>query len=201
MRYLKLLVPAAIAATMTMAFSGAGTASASELCTVHTNPCPSANRITKIEASLSGGTAKFEDTSGNVLDTCTGGTMKITSITGGAGVNPTGTVPTADLTWTGCSFPTTTTTEGTVEAPESAKGGTTIIAKKSEVTIATGVLGSCTYGFGTGLDLGEIINGGNELAINKVVKTTAGGILCPATAVWNATYKVTNHNAVFYIKN
>jgi hypothetical protein len=199
MKYLKMLGLAAVAAAALMAFAGAGTASASEICTEKVNPCPAAKKITKIEASLIGGTAKLEDTEKNVLDTCTGGGVKITNITGGAGVSPTGTVPKEDLTWSGCTFTTNTVTGGTIDATEATGGGTTLTATGFEVTILNPI-GSCTYGVGTGLDLGTVAPGGTELAINKVVKLTAG-VFCPSTAVWNATYKVTNHTAVWFIKN
>jgi len=200
MKYLKMLGLAAVAAMALMAFAGSGTASASELCTVNTNPCPAASKITKIEASLIGGTAKFEDTLSNVLDTCTGGTMRITDITGGIGMTPTGSIPKDDLTWSGCTFTTDTVTSGTVEATEASGGGTTVTAKGSEVTINTGLFGSCSYGVGTGIDLGTVANGGTELVISKPIKKTAGSF-CPESVIWRATYKVTNHNRWFFIKN
>jgi hypothetical protein len=196
-KYLKMLGLAAVAAMGLMAFVGAGTASASELCT--DSACTIT--ITKIEASLVGGTAKLEDTEKHVIDTCTGGTVKITNITGGTGVTPTGSVPIEDLTWTGCSFPTKTVGNGTAEATEASGGGTTITAKGSEVTINTVLFGSCVYGVGTGLDLGSVSNGGNELAINKTVNKISGSAACPPTSIWNATYKITNHTQVFFKKS
>jgi len=200
-KYLKMIGLAAVAAMALMAFVGAGTASADEICTVAANPCSS--KITKVEASLVG-SAKLEG--GEItLDTCTAGGVTITSITGGAGVKPSGSVTTADLTWgtskTPCTSPTTTIKGGTVDASEASAGGTTLTATGIEVTINNFLVGSCTYGVGGGLDLGSVANGGNELVINKNVIRTAGGPGCPAEATWNATYKITNHTAVYYITN
>ena len=201
MKYLKMLGLAAVAAMALMAFVGAGTASANELCTKLENPCAAANRITKVEASLIGGTSKLEDTEKNVLDTCTGGGVKITNIKQGGGVDPiTGEVPKEDLTWTGCIFTTDTVANGTADATAASGGGTTLTATGSQVTINTILFGSCVYGVGTGLDLGTVANGGTELVVNKTVKKVSGAI-CPETAVWNATYKITNHNAVYYVVN
>ncbi len=171
--------------------------------------CPAGKRIEKVEASLVG-SAKLEG-AGITLDTCTAGSVKITEIdeahnnkTGTASV--TGTITIADLTWgqagTLCSSPTTTVKGGTIHATEGAEAGSiTITATEAEVTINNVLVGSCTYGVGAGLDLGTVKAGGNELVINKEVNKTAGGSACPTPAVWNATYKITNHTAAYYITN
>lgn len=206
MKYLKMLGLAAVAAAALMAFAGAGTASADELCTepAVSSMCPAGKIITALEASLVG-SAKLEDSKGNTLDTCTAGEVKITDITTSAtGTSSlSGTVTAADLTWgtgtTPCTFTTTTTAGGTVHGTPAAGGGTTITATNFEVTINS-PLGDCKYTSGASLDLGNVANGGRELAINVSVAKTAGA-LCPSTAKWNATYKVTNHTAVYYIDN
>ena len=223
MKYLKMLGLAAVAAAALMAFAGAGTASADELCTTTANAenmCPTTpenKRITSIEASLVG-SAKLEDTSHNVLDTCTVGAVKITNITEANGNKTgsssiTGESTAGDITWApggkGCTFTTNTIKGGVVHATHAedeiegkkVDTGTTITATEAEVTINTVLFGSCVYGVGTGIDLGTVAQGGNTLAINTTVNKTAGSAACPTTSVWNATYKVTNHNAVFYITN
>jgi hypothetical protein len=55
MKYLKMLGLAAVAAAALMAFAGAGTASADELCTENENlenMCPAGKLITSVEGSL-----------------------------------------------------------------------------------------------------------------------------------------------------
>jgi hypothetical protein len=206
MKYLKMLGLAAVAAAALMAFVGAGTASADELCTKSETPCAAANRITQIHATLEPGTsAKLEDTNGNTLDTCTEATVLITNIKQGAGVSPiTGSSTAGEITWgsagTACSFTTDTITGASYAASQATGGGTTLKASGAEVTINTGLFGSCIYKTGTGLDLGTVSQGGKTLAINVVVER-ASGFVCPSTAKWNATYTVTNHTAVFYHKN
>lgn len=210
MKYLKMLGLAAVAAAALMAFAGAGTASADELCTTEavSNMCPEGKLIGKVEASLVG-SAKLTKTNGEVVDTCTTGTVKITEIdalhnnkTGTESV--TGTTTKEDITWgaagTTCTFPTVTVAGGTVHATHAAAGGTTITATEAQVTINTVLFGTCVYGVGAGIDLGTVAQGGNTLAINTAV-TKISGFACPETTVWNATYKITNHNAVFYITN
>ena len=210
MKYLKMLSLAAVAAAALMAFAGAGTATADEICTTAANAenmCPAGKLIEKVEASLVG-SAKLEDTVNNTLDTCTTGSVTITAMTAANGnktgsADVTGESTKADITWgtaaTPCLFTTDTVIGGIIHGSHAPGGGTTITATSVEVTVNT--LGSCTYGVGAGLDLGSIAQGGNTLVINKVVNKTAGGFLCPETAVWNATYKLTNHSAAFYITN
>jgi hypothetical protein len=211
MNYLKLLGLTTIAAATVMAFVGAGAASADELCTevAVNNMCPAGKVITEVDASLVG-SAKLESTTGTTLDTCTAGTVKITELTEASG-NKTGTesitgsVTAVDLTWgqtgTACAFPTRTVIGGVVHATEAAGNGTTLTATGIEVTINTVLFGTCTYGVGTGLDLGAIANGKTDLVINRVVNKTSGGAACPETAVWTATYRMTNHTAAYYINN
>ena len=212
MKYLKMLGLAAVAAAALMAFAGAGTASADELCTTPaegsdgppvTTMCPAGKIITDIHATLVG-SAKLKDTSNNTLDTCTSGTITIRNITGGTTTEKTpGESKKEDITWgsagTNCTFTTTTIAGGTVNGTEAAGGGTTITAAGAEVTINTVLFGTCVYTVGPGLDLGSVAQGGNTLSINKAVTKVSG--LCPSSSVWEATYKVTNHTAVYYINN
>jgi hypothetical protein len=208
MKYLKMLGLAAVLAAAVMAIVGAGTASADEICTepAVSNMCPAGKLITEIDATLKAGeSAKLEDTSGNTLDTCTAGTVKITNISQGTGVSSiTGTSAANEIVWgeknTECLFTTDTITGASIEATQASGGGTTLKASGAEVTINTGLFGSCIYKTGTGLDLGTVSNGGTTLTINVVV-TRASGFACPSSAKWNATYTVTNHNHVYYIKN
>lgn len=207
MKYLKMIGLAAVSAMALMAFMGASTASADELCTTTAvnNMCPEGKLITEIHGTLKKGTsAKLTDTEGFTLDTCTAGTVKIKNTSQGTGVNPiTGSVEA--LTWgeagTSCAFTTDTLANGSTSATQATGGGTTVTSKGSQVTINTGLFGSCVYGTGEGTDLGSTANGGNELVINATVNKISGGFACPTTAKWSATYTITNHNAVFYIQN
>ncbi len=211
MKYLKMLGLAAVAAAALMAFAGAGTASADEICTEKANAenmCPTGKLIEKIEGSLTG-SAKLENTKGETLDTCTSGTVKITNINAAHGnktgtASVTGDVPPEDITWgsagTPCTFPTVTIKGGTTDATPATGGGTTVTATEAQVTINTVLFGSCVYGVGTGIDLGTVAQGGNTLAINTAV-TKISGFACPETTKWVATYNITNHSAVFYINN
>ncbi len=212
MKYLKMLGLAVVAAAALMAFAGAGTASADELCTVpaegsdgppNTTMCPAGKLITTLHATLIG-SAKLESTTGTTLDTCTAGTVHGVITSQGTTTSEIS-GPIESLTWgetgTSCTFPTTTITKGSLDGSPAAGGGTTVKATSSAVTINTVLFGSCTYGVGTGVDLGAVANGGNHLTINAVVSKTAGGGACPESARWNATYKITNHTAVYYIDN
>ncbi len=209
MKYLKMLGLAVVAAAALMAFVGAGTASADELCTTAANAenmCPTGNKITEIHASLTKGKSSvLENTEGETIVTCTAGTVK-GKITSGNETKKTSMSGAIEaLTWgeagTTCSLPTTTTVKGILDASSGGGGATAVKATETQVTINTIFFGSCVYGAGTGLNLGSIASGGNTLSINAVVNKISGGALCPETSKWTAEFTVTNHNKVFYIVN
>jgi hypothetical protein len=187
MKYIKILSLAAVAAMALMAF--AGTASA----TVLKSGTTTLGVGTTIDASLKG-SAKLES-GGEVLDTCTAGTVK-GPITNAGGSNATVTGEIKELTWENCTKPTTTLKPGTLEIHHiTGTTNGTVTGSGSEVTI-NGIFGtSCVYGTGAGLDLGTlkgVTSGSASLVINVSVPRTAGGFLCPSSAVWNAEYTVTS---------
>jgi hypothetical protein len=205
-KYLKMLGLAAVAAAALMAFGGAGTASADELCTAEAvnKMCPEGKLITTLEASLVG-SAKLESTTGETLDTCTYGIFEGTITNQGTGVDPiTGDINTLDWGKTGtlCTFTTDTTVLGTLTATATSGGNGTVTGVGNSVTINTVLFGSCVYGTGTGIKLGTFTGGSSaKLDISAVVNKTSGGFACPSTAIWNATYQVTNHSSAFLIDN
>jgi hypothetical protein len=208
MKYAKMLALAAVAAGALMAFIGAGTASASVICSTTADPCPAGQAWpngTTIEFSLKSGTsANLVDTSGNTLDTCTSSTVEgdITNA-GSSTATVTGTI--TSLTWgsagTACTFTTNTlraaclevhkiagTSNGTVTS-DSCDGGI------SEVTINTGLFGSCIYGIPAGKSIGDIAEGsgtGATFTANAVAEKLSGSnFACPTTSKWTATYVLT----------
>jgi hypothetical protein len=197
MKYLKMLGLAAVAAAALMAFVGAGTASASVLCSTTTTPCTSPWKTgTVMDFSLVG-TAKLTTTEGTVLDTCTGGTVKGNLEQGTSTATAKGNVTAANLTWSGCTSTTDTLTGGTLEIHNIAgTSNGTVTAKEFRVTVDS-FLGSCVMTVGTGVDLGTLTEGkagtGSSpdvtLHVNAVVKRESG--LCGETALWNATYVLT----------
>jgi hypothetical protein len=187
MKYLKMIGLAALAAMALMGF--AGSASATELY----SGAVTQGKGTVIDASLSG-SAILETTGGEVLNTCTGGTVK-GSIENAGSATTTVSGPISELTWSGCTRETKTIANGSLEIHHIAKTiNGTVTGKNSEVTI-NGIFGSsCVYGTGAALDLGELKGSTTNdatLAIKATVPRTAGGFLCPSTAVWNASYTVT----------
>ncbi len=194
MKYIKMLGLAAVAAMALMAF-GAGTASATELYQLKTGAnAVTLGKGTTIDASLTG-SAKLE-AGGEVLDTCTGGTVDgVVDNPGSSTTTVSG--PINELTWTGCTKPTTTVKTGALEIHYSSNTNGTVTGSGSEVTI-NGIFGtSCVYGTGAGTDLGTLVGATGPhahatLAINTSVPRVSGGFLCPSTAVWNANYTVTS---------
>jgi len=196
MKHLKMLGLAIMAAAALTALLGAGTASATELCSTNTSPCSGTmyGPGTELEANLSG-TAILETTGGTVLDECTGGGVAGTiTNTGGASETVKASIPTAGLTWIGCTRTTTTTEGGELEIhtdDAEPDGNGTLTAKGFTVQIAT-VLGTCTYGFSsaTASDLGTL-KGGNPATIEiSTIVPRKTGTLCPAEARWTAKYEV-----------
>jgi hypothetical protein len=211
MKYAKMLALAAVAAGALMAFIGAGTASASVICSTTADPCPSGQAWpngTVLDFSIQSGAAKLVDTSNNVLDECTSSTVKgkITN-TGSSTATVTGTIE--ELNWAGCTVPTKTihrgclevhkitgTSNGTVTSdacdPETIEG---VSRSNTEVTINTIFFGSCIYAVAPGKSIGDISEGsgaGSTFTANAVAtKVTGSNFACPETTRWTGTYVLT----------
>jgi hypothetical protein len=207
MKYLKALGLAALSAVVLAAILGAGTASATKLCSTTVDPCPAGQHWpagTEIDFSLVPGSSSLEtDTAGNKIQTCTKSTIKgKTTTTGSSTETVKGNI--TSLSWEGCEFPTTTNILGGLEIHKIAgtSNGTLTSAKHSEtgriteVTINTIFFGSCIYGIANGVSIGDLTEGKGSTAILHVntvtYKFTGSNFACPETLKWTATYQLTS---------
>jgi hypothetical protein len=204
MKHLKMLGLAAIAALGLMAFVGAGTASATTLCTNTKEEggktvCNVAYGVgTEISSSLKTGTsAILANTSGETIATCNSSSTKGSIQTSNTGTWVGGAI--TELTWGGCSQTTDNVSLGSLEIMQTTGDAGTVVGKGSQVTLSIfGV--SCTYGTGEGTTLGTITGGeAPELAINASLPKTAGGFFCPGSGRWTANYIVTTPHAVHVV--
>ena len=214
MKYVKMLGLAAVAAMAVMAFIGASSASATVFCSVTQTPCPVASKWpvnTVIDFSLKSGTsAKLVTTTGETLDTCTGSTVKgpVTNA-GSSTTTVVGTVAKTDLTWSSCTFPTTTTQGAGLEVHHipGTDNGTVTASGEFRVTIQTFFFGSCVYGVTAGAHLGTLTGttATNTHAVfhaNAVAKKLVGSeAACPETSKWTAEYTQTEpKNTDLYVE-
>jgi hypothetical protein len=207
MRYLKMLGLAAVAAGALVAILGAGSASATVLCSTTVDPCPPGQDWpvnTTLDWSLQPQTSALQvNTAGETLDTCTASTMKWTiTQTGGPTQTVTGTDE--ETTFSGCTFTTKTLKLGKWEIHKIAgtSNGTVTSDEITETTINTVLFGSCIYGVAAGSSIGDITEGRfvtvpqeatAVLHINAVTKKLSGsGFACPETDKWTATYILTS---------
>lgn len=197
MKHVKMLGLAAVAAMAFMAFLGASSASATVLCSTTVEPCPSGQSWpvgTEIEFSLvPGSSASLNSTAGETIDTCTGSKVggKIENA-GSSTATVSGKIATLD--WESCKFPTTTTVTGKLEIHKiTGTSNGTVTGIGQVVTINTVLFGTCTYGTGTGTDLGTLTEGNPaHFDANAIVNRESGsGFACPETAKWVAEYVVT----------
>jgi len=191
MKYLKMLGLAAVAAMALMAF-GAGSASATVLCSESiTTGCGTAGKDlasgTVIEAKLLG-TAVLKTKEGTVLDECEGSKIKgKTSTTGGSGSTVKG--PVEELAWGTCTKTTHTLTNGELEIHHiTGTDNGTLTVVGTEVTVNT-IFGSCVF---TASDIGTLVGGSPAKIsmVNQVVKRLSG--LCPSEVLWTAEWEVTS---------
>jgi hypothetical protein len=204
MKHVKMLGLAAIAALGLMAFVGAGTASATTLCTSTKvvegkTVCAVAYGVgQEIHSTLEAGTsAELLDTSGGLIATCTESTTKGSIEGSNTGTWVGGKIST--LTWGGCSQPTKTLAAGSLEIMQTSGDAGEVVGKASEVTLSVfGV--SCVYGTKEGTTLGTITGGeAPKLAIAATLPKVSGGFLCPSTGVWHAHYIVTTPHALHIV--
>lgn len=193
MKFMRILALAAPLAAL-LALVAAGTSSATVLCSTAVNPCPTGQKVpagTTGKGSLKPGTSGIiTDTSGEVVDTCSGGTIT------GTLENPGSATETVrekggflNVTWEKCSFPMKTLQVGTVEVHHIAgTNNGTVTASGFETTINTVLFGSCTYTYGNGTDVG-VVTGGNPATLdaNEVLHRGAGSsFACPETVIARA---------------
>jgi hypothetical protein len=212
MRYLKTLGLAAVAAMALAAFVGAGTASATELCSTNTSPCTGTMYPagTKIESKLKAGTkAVLTNPITNV--TCTGsGVGGATSTTGSSTETVKGSI--TAFSFTGCSdtFGDTCTVT-TLNLPynaeihtteEKANGNGKLTVRSSGkgnpgATVVCGAFINCT--FTTALATLHVDGGNPALATALGIPLLRTGGLCPKEANWDAEYEVTTPKPLFVI--
>lgn len=198
MKYLKILALAAVAAGALMALAGAGTASATVLCTTTVTPCEVSWTYAsnmQIGASLnSEAKATFRDTNGNLLDECTESPLGLFIEKTGSG---TSTVVglTTRLYFGGCTHTLDQITNGRLEFHHitGTDNGTAIasgITWTLETTITPEFIRSCVYGTGAGAHFGTLTGGSTAtLDVHAVLSKVEGTFLCPGTIVLNATYE------------
>ena len=206
MKYLKMLGIAAIAAAGFMAFVGAGSASATVLCTTTDTPKCSMPYLEgeTLHATLKTGTSAKLTRGSEVIATCTESTVHGTLEAWESSPDPTyqrilNTTGSAGLSWGGCNQTTHTINSGTLYIDYiSGTHDGTVTGKLAQVTV--NIFGvSCTYGAAEGgTHLGTLTGGTAPiLNISTTVVKVAGGFLCPATSGWDAEYEITSPHAVF----
>ena len=199
MKYIKMLALAAVAAGALMAFIGAGTASASVICSTTVDPCPSAQKWpsgTTIDFSIvKGGTATLKEPGpeGEVLDTCTESTVHGFLTNGDATKTANGPVKKEGLTWGGCTKPTATTAGGTLEIHKIAgTSNGTLTASGFKVTVLVFGFIDCEYEVAENTDIGTVTEGKPAVFHAAAVTVKTKGFGCPEQGEWSATYTLTS---------
>lgn len=208
MKHVKMLGLAAVAALTLTALFGAGSASATVLCTENTIPCPVGEDYefnTAIDATLESGTSSvIRSTGGTVLNTCTGSTIKgRTENTGGEGISVK--VEMTELTFGECTNKTVSTALGrlTIEYVKGSATRGTLTAKGTQVTVFPGGV-SCFYGAaeagthagtltGTTMTAVGVIHG--KATLNEQVEDK---LLCPNDVIWEAKYTITDPTQLYF---
>ena len=204
MKYLKMLGLAAVAAMALMAF-GAGTASATKLCSTNTNPCTGTvyGKGTAIKTQLQAGTiANLTTSTGNVTCTTSSIEGKTTSGGGGTGVPVEGEI--TSLKFSSCTLDVfgspscTVTATGIptkVEANATSNGNGTLSTGSAGATVNCAGWINCTF---TAPGILLTVTGGNPAHVTATQEVLAGsGVLCPSEARWDATYEVTAPKPLF----
>jgi hypothetical protein len=204
MKHMKMLGLCLLGVLTAMALVGAGTASATKLCSENKSPCPAGSTIksgSAIKAQLVSGTKSVFTTSFLTVE-CSESTIEgKTTSEGGAGVAVKGEI--SSVVWKSCK------TSGGGACTASALG----LPWLSEVTGSGGsgtmtvssAAGKFTCGFTCEYESKSVstsATGGNPALIkaNKASFNKKGGsFLCPATATWTSEYEVTTPKPLFVV--
>jgi hypothetical protein len=204
MKHLKMLSICLGAALVLMALVGAGTASATRLCSENKSPCPAGSiykKGTSIKANLVPGT-KSVMTSGFVTIECSSSTMNgKTTSDGGAGVAVKGEI--TSVTWKNCQTSggssCTASALGTpwpVEVSGSGGNGTmTVSGAAGKFTCSV----TCEY---EAKSASVSATGGNPAKIkasNVSFSRIGGSFFCSSSASWTSEYEVTSPKPLFVV--
>lgn len=206
MKYLKMLGLAVGAVVAMTAFVGAGSASASVLCSTNTNPCTSKWASgTQVEFTLRSGTsAAWRTTEGATIKTCTTATLKGKLVQGSATETAKLAVTASEFQWNGCTVPTVTLQGGEVEFHNIAgTANGTVTLKGFKFTTNGALEGSCSYGMGTGVDLGTVTasSTGDAIIDGNALLTERSNVLCCPDVVWVEEFTLTAPKGTgFYVE-
>jgi hypothetical protein len=179
----------AVAAVALIAFIGAGSASATVLCSTISTPCNSKwAKSTQLEYIVKPETTARWIT-GVSVNECKSGTMKATMANeGGAGVAVKLTMSASDFSWNECTFNQATLEGGELEINSiTGSNNGSITMKGFAFRTETLQYGNCTYTAGTGTKLGTLTASGTGqsiIDIEVVLTKKEGSPTCPTTMEW-----------------
>lgn len=209
MKQFKMLGLAAVAALGLMALAGAGTASATELCSTNTSPCTGTVYTSGhgVSAQLKAGTtANLTNPISNVICQKSTTAGKTTN-TGSKGVAVTGTIE--SLGFTECKTASgVACTVKTLNIPYAASivatgsGNGTLTVKSGGsgepgATVECGSLIICT--FSTASAVLEVTGGNPAIAKANGIALQPKGITCPLESHWDAEYEVLEPKPLFIV--
>ena len=199
MKHLKMLGLAAAAALSLMTFVGAGTASATTLCTNSNGTACYLLAGQKYGWSLkSGTTSKFTE-EGRTIATCTASVLKAEAPVASAQWLS---LDITELTWPAWPAVSCSTGIVTVHLGELTIGWISGNVAEADLSFTEFMMeafgGTCTYGMGFASQIGVIT--GQTLIIAATVPKKSGGFLCASTTTWEAEYVITAPHAVFVVK-
>jgi len=185
MKYLKMLGLAAIAAAALAAFAGAGTASATVLCSTTTSPCPAGQKYaegTRVGFTLAAGSSLRWINGETVLETCKEAVLK-TDITNAGSATSTVTSKNNTLSFSQCTFNNSFTKLGGLEIHNisGTSNGTVTAVEEVGWTFVNPMFGSCIYGWPTAQVVGTITEGKPAtLDFNLgITRLPGSSIVCP----------------------
>jgi hypothetical protein len=207
MKHLKLVGLAALAVMAAIVAGGAGTASATVLCTATETPCSESKLVkasTEIQADLAYlKRSFFSETSNLIFESCTGNTLTTQVIKkGGAAETVTSGVTALNFTWSGCEA-------GGVVATETGELEIHHIAGTDNGTLTGKGFGikflktECTYAPSPTVELGQVRGPsgglGSQIVINTVLYKSGGGLFCLPDIRWTATFDITKPTPLYVV--
>ena len=198
MKHVKMLGLAIVAALALTAVVGAGTASATVICS--TNPCGTHYAS---GTTISGSSNHAVLTTNIDTVTCTSsGFSGKTTTTGGANETVKGTI--SSLTFSGCTNKegekcnvSSVNTPYNAEVHASGKGNGTLTVFNGGAFVDCGSFINCTF---TAATASLSVTGGTPATAKaNGISLSSSGFLCPSTATWTATYTVTSPKSLFVL--